>query len=305
MLSWLAVGFTFIWVAWLLRNGINNILTGSSRPTLSLGSLAFVNVVLSMLIGARAFEAIMLSTGAIFTSFWSFSELYFTGMLMRHLPGRIFGVIYQSKKGNDHASPSQWIAGNVAFTLLSTWLAVALALLALCIFRIGSRTAFFGLGLIILAPLLLILTKEYLNKVSVKSDRILRIMETLQQTLQGLFNRYGLAALGWALLSWLPYTIAWGLLGESFPTLGWQAGIQLGALYTLAWAVGYLSLITPGGLGVRELVFVLLTTQFPSELIAYIAVIARVALLLSDMILGSFFICSQGIRKKFIKCDTP
>jgi len=301
ILGWLAVALTFFWVGWILRDGVHSLFNGELKPEWKLTGLAFAGVIISMLIGTKAFESMMIATGARLSSFLVFSELYFTGMLMRHLPGRFFGVIYQAKKGNDAASPSQWIAGNSAFIIISTWLATSLSLLVLAIFGIDGSMISLGLVAMFLTPLLLFLTKRFISPLSIRTFAIKHFLQTLKQTLNALFSDNGLAALGWALLSWLPYAIAWSLLGESLPSLGWQAGLQLGAMYTLAWAAGYLSLIAPGGLGVRELVFAFLATHYPPEIIAYIAILARLGLLCGDICLGLFFVIMNTFS---IKKDT-
>lgn len=290
VLSWLVVVLSFFWVGWILRDGIGALFSGEIIPDWLLSTLAFFGVIVSMLIGAKSFNVLMNSTGARFPSYLYFSELYFTGMLMRHLPGRIFGVIYQVKNGNDFASPSQWIVGNFAYILTSTWLAIALSLFALFLFGVDIFALYIGLFFIFLMPLLVFLFKKFLGVLKIKSVQLKNIVSNIIKAIDRLWSAYGFAALGWALLSWLPYTIAWALLGESFSDLGWQVGIQLGALYTLAWAVGYFSLITPGGLGVRELVFAFLAIHYPAEIVAYTAIAARVGLLSSDLIIGGFFI---------------
>ncbi len=57
----------------------------------------------------------------------------------------------------------------------------------------------------------------------------------------------------------------------------------------LAWFVGYVSLLTPSGLGIRELVFVWLANEFPPDAVALMAVIGRISLLAIDLVMGLIF----------------
>jgi uncharacterized membrane protein YbhN (UPF0104 family) len=61
------------------------------------------------------------------------------------------------------------------------------------------------------------------------------------------------------------------------------------AYYMVAWFVGYVSLLTPSGLGVRELVFAWLAKDFPPDAVALMAVVGRVSLLAVDLALGLAF----------------
>ena len=85
------------------------------------------------------------------------------------------------------------------------------------------------------------------------------------------------------------YYASWFLNGMGYPPLGAGGGLQLGALYMLAWFVGYVSLVTPSGLGIRELVFVWLANDFPGDAVALMAVIGRISLLAVDLIMGLIF----------------
>ena len=61
------------------------------------------------------------------------------------------------------------------------------------------------------------------------------------------------------------------------------------ALYVIAWMAGYFSLVTPSGLGVRELVFVFLAHRFPPDAVAGLAIFGRAMLLVADILLGAIF----------------
>ena len=92
------------------------------------------------------------------------------------------------------------------------------------------------------------------------------------------------------LLSWLIYLGCWTGYSWAWPGLSPIDAVWLCAFYTLAWFAGYISLITPSGLGVRELVFIALAKDFPPDIITGITISGRIILLLVDLIFGLFFI---------------
>src|SRR5262249_34876439 len=93
------------------------------------------------------------------------------------------------------------------------------------------------------------------------------------------------------LLSLAPYLLAWYGLGHVFPTLAQEPMLALGASYVVGWAAGVVVFVTPGGLGVREAVFMLVSPPVAREALALLAIFARVWHLFADSmawLLGSF-----------------
>lgn len=81
----------------------------------------------------------------------------------------------------------------------------------------------------------------------------------------------------------IPYCMLWVLYGLSFYFLvgavqpvGIEHLVALVGMYSMAWAIGFLSLIMPGGLGVREGVLaLLLTAYFPLPVAILISLLSR------------------------------
>ena len=78
-----------------------------------------------------------------------------------------------------------------------------------------------------------------------------------------------------------------------------DAGV-LTACFALAWVIGFLSFLTPGGLGVREgLLSLLLSSYMPAPQATLIALICRVWMLSAEIVLaGVAFVLNRHLKKR-------
>lgn len=90
------------------------------------------------------------------------------------------------------------------------------------------------------------------------------------------------------------YLLLWVLLGTAFflfimslcPISVSQLLVVTG-IYAVAWSIGFLSVITPSGLGVREgILSLLLTTVLPPATATLVALLARLWTLAAELLLG-------------------
>jgi hypothetical protein len=283
--------FSVAWVIWLLaetwpvlaahRNEIQWVLLLSGLA-LSLGAsfLAF-----------EAFVALVRIVGISGLGRRELAHLHFTGQLLKHLPGRIWGFGYQSAAGSSGGSIGDWLGVNFGHMVLATFFALWSACLALGFSR-GMAAALFVMSVGGLAYVL--------GWKMISSAFVIRTLERLPgkfgklgQRIRHLVERTSPTARFWIFvifsLSSLLYYGSWVLYGASYPPLGMNGGMRLCAYYLLAWFVGYVSLITPSGIGVRELVFAWLANDFPGDAVAMAAIVGRVSLLVVDLLLGLAF----------------
>ncbi len=83
----------------------------------------------------------------------------------------------------------------------------------------------------------------------------------------------------------------WTLIGASFfvmfSNMNMSTAPLFGGGYALSWAIGYLAVFAPGGLGVREAVLAwLFTSVAPVEFIAVYAAMNRIVWLVAELIYG-------------------
>lgn len=218
------------------------------------------------------------------------AHLYFVAQLMKHLPGRVWGLAYQSALGH-RASLVQWASVSMAYMLLTTMVALWVATtVVVCLYGadwgglafVAGIVAYFGVWHPIVVNRLIGLLRR------ARFHACLRFADALQPFAEAGAG-FKWRVLLWFSASWLVYLLAWGGYGLAWPGLMFADGVYLCALYTVAWFVGYISLISPSGIGVREMVFVLLAQRFPPDAVAGMAVLGRVMLLLVDVLLGILF----------------
>lgn len=282
---------SFTWALLLLQEGFTQLIHQgiSTEPYMMIASW-FLGL-LSIFISSGVFYQTMLACGAKFSSFREACELNFTAQLMKNIPGRFFGVAYQALKAKHVANTQTWILGNIATTILSTWLGLLFALSSLC-FVLDEKNQLINLAFatILILPIVLALTYKTTLRNHMFRDWITKASRKIKITLISSTPLHFKKALIWGLLGWAVYASAWLALGEGISQITPRDGLHLGALYTLAWAVGYFTLITPAGIGVREMAFSMMSSSFPPDVVAFVAIIMRVALLSFDIVLASIFI---------------
>ncbi len=186
--------------------------------------------------------------------------------LMRYLPGRFFGVAYQV------SAPPAGLDGRTMLQLNVEQLVTSLVgntLAALGVLTFVAGQLLLGVALVASAlPAMAMLLSVHFPRRLVQRPLAARARWTI-----ALLN----------LVSLVPYLLAWHFLAGVFPALQSQPLLALGASYIVAWAAGVIVFVTPGGLGVREAVFVLLSPPATREALALLALFARVWHLFADL----------------------
>ena len=100
----------------------------------------------------------------------------------------------------------------------------------------------------------------------------------LQEGMQAIFSIMGtLRLIGTYLLLWVYLGIAFFLFVKSISAIHVTQFPIIMSIYAFAWSFGFMSLVTPGGLGVREgILSVLLTSCLPPATATLVALLSRV-----------------------------
>jgi hypothetical protein len=208
------------------------------------------------------------------------ARLFFVAQMLRHLPGRFWGVMFLVNETLDEIPAISMVRANIdfmfysiAFNLLTAGLLVTAVTIdatsALLFAVLGTATLCFALQANLLgriaarfSPILPVRLRKYAGHAAARSQ----IPWTSAIIVSVLF-----------VLVWLCYLSVWWALPKIFAVLDEVNIWLLCASYALAWVIGYVSMITPGGLGVREAGFFALASPLMglAEL-TFLAVFIRV-----------------------------
>lgn len=246
---------------------------------------------LSVYLNFEAFAALAGMLGIAGMPRRQLAHLYFIGQLLKHAPGRIWGMGYQSAAGASAAPAGTWLLANLVHMLLAT----LFALWSIGVVLAGVRGLPVALLAVLGGLLVYIACWRYASSVGLQGavgklpgrlGRVLRDgMVAMASTPRGLRVRLTFAYA----ISLLLLYCAWAMFGLAYPPLGASGGVRLCAIYMVAWFVGFVSLLTPSGLGVRELAFAWLAHGFGMDVVALMVIIGRSALLSADLLLGLLF----------------
>jgi hypothetical protein len=290
-LSWIAL----IWVVWTLRSAWPDVRHSIVKLQWSTFSIGMALLLFSAYISAVWFDRVVALIAPGRLSRRSLLHLFFASQVLRHLPGRIWGISYQVAQTRKSVEVSQWVGINIVFTLASVYFGVACAL-SVWAFSFGAQT--------MLLSVFVLLSMYFAGWSALpwrwlgKGIRVVsfRSAERIDSILDRLPTRRGGAAFQFLILGilvWGSYILGWICLGHAFnSSLTIFDTLQLWSRYLLAWFFGYISVIAPSGVGVREASFSMLSGDFDKALVAYYLVMARFTLLICDLFWGLVFVRS-------------
>jgi len=289
--SALLIIITLIWISFLIYNEKDKVCLQFSEIKWSgfyymifFGSLAtFTN--------AAIFNTILKVNLKKNINFFYSSSLLFVGQMIRHLPGRFWGVVYQINAVREKISALEMIKINYDFMIISAGLTIVIPTSVIFYsFKPILGISFFFISIVLLTYSLkknihIIIIQKSINILPFTNIKLIDKIQPI--------NSYSfleiISALCWGGLGWIFYFIGWKFLGFTFESFSYINLYLLCAIYSIAWLIGFLSIITPSGIGVREMAFILLTPEFGNTNMAIIAVIIRLWLLIDDIVLSVIF----------------
>jgi hypothetical protein len=276
------------WVGWLIYQErvilIQHLLNVQGKYLLTLLFLGLVSAVPNALV----FHVLLKKQSETAVPFLYSTRLFFTGQLIRHLPGRIWNIAYQVTETKGHISTAATVRINIDFMLISLSFGVLVSLSVLFSYItlwLAMSALLLGFSVIVLAlrhdwnRSILQLLSHYLP---VKfANATLQLTNTMPYTWAQIIELISYSCLGWFV-----YIIAWQVLPLAWPFFAELDMLRLCAMYSLAWFFGFISLLTPSGLGIREAAFLLMASGSALTSLALLAVIVRVWLLFNDIFLS-------------------
>lgn len=218
---------------------------------------------------------------SVIAPWWPAAAVFMNSEIIRYIPGTFWAFLGRVVQGKKFAPNRMTIAASLALEMLLL-ACVSLGLSGL--FLIGyPRYQFAERPLILvvvmlacLLPLVPALTRRGIAVLA----RVLRRQSAVIFS-GSLAAPYGLIALAWTLYTLFHIAVAIALHWPSSPS----SLIALAGITLISWFLGFVSFLTPSGLGVREGVVVLLTAPYlaTTDAIVY-AALSRVMLTLIELI---------------------
>jgi glycosyltransferase 2 family protein len=207
-------------------------------------------------------------------------RIVYHSALARYLPGQMWYAVSRvyltDKEGIPRVVTVVSLGLEMALLIVSAGLVASLSLLV-------WRDAPLWLGLVVLVVLMaLVLQPRFLF--GVLNWGLARIG---RQPLEVELSRLDILLLLWPFVfNWLVYGIvSFALTASLYPTLAWAQAPAVTGLFTAAWLVGFLTIIVPQGLVVREgLIFTFLTTLLgvPAPVATASALLSRLSTMLGE-----------------------
>ena len=237
-------------------------------------------------------------------SFLDTFTLFHLSNITRYLPGRIWGVVRllslsprfglsRTAVGSSltlHVGIETALGGLIATSLLFSDRMRKAA-------TIGLET-FLGKPTLLLAIVVIVIFTGFLFCIPKLTAHAQQLLKTLTPLLEN-----------WTLwvdvitshsLLWICQGTAFFLFVRSFAHLQWTEVGMLTACFAFAWLVGFLSFLTPGGLGIREgLLGMLLAAHIPPAQATLVALLCRLWMLTVEIVLaGAAFLLHRHCRVK-------
>jgi len=208
-------------------------------------------------------------------------RIWFLANLVRYVPGNVWSFVGAVELGRRDGAPRRVTLGVMALTqVLSVGTAVLVGLPVLVAqgARLGRSALGVGIAVAAAAALLLAARRPLLRRLRARYPGV-----RLADVMPGPALAAGLT-LGYVLY-WLVAGAAFGVFAASvYPAAGQHLALAV-AGFAGAYAAGFLSLVTPGGLGVREGVLVIvLSSVMPAAVAVVVAVLARVWMMAAELV---------------------
>lgn len=241
--------------------------------------LSLVYVGLTML----SWRALMSDLGSLLP-LRTASTIFFVSQAGKYLPGGVWNVVAASEMAVEHAVPRRRSVSVMVVSILvsiSTGLALATVAVAFSPAEVADRYRWVLVGLPFFVAVLL---PPLLNRMLGLALRITR-----RPPLESPATACGVGvAAGWAVLAWL---VAGGQVWLLAAAAGLDPTASSLALtvggYALAWTVGFLVVVVPAGVGVREVVLgAVLSGYLGAGEVVVVVLLSRVLLTVADLALG-------------------
>jgi hypothetical protein len=216
------------------------------------------------------------------------AKLFYGGQIVSYIPGRFLGVTYLITETHGTIPALTMLRVNVE---LIAMILVFNLVISLSIIAYYSFGLVLGISVFVLGQFFFILYLK--NNLGFRLVSIMKrfFPERIMAVVGGIsfksFNFNAIVRIISLLIAhWLLYLAAWHLLHHVFESFSNKNMFLLCADYALSWIIGFVCLLTPGGIGIREASFIFLSNDLLSQYQAsFFAIFLRIWLVIIDFIL--------------------
>jgi uncharacterized membrane protein YbhN (UPF0104 family) len=208
-------------------------------------------------------------------------RVMFIGQLGKYVPGAVWALAAQVELARDYDIPRRRSA-TASLVGMATTLVVGMIVAGVTLPFASAHAARHYWWVLALTPLAAACLHPRVIKFGL--DLVLRVArrEPLEKSVSGggMARALVLTGLGWVFFGGQ----AWFLISVFAGDGGHTAALSLGS-YALAWSVGFIIIVFPGGIGPRELAFIaVLAPVMPSASALVVALASRVVMTLGDLL---------------------
>lgn len=303
LLSTVMVAISFVWIFALVyrdKQGLTHLWTDLQAGSFLMMADATLFILIAVALLVPLVEIIVRQNTQRVFPIRYLARLFFAGQIVSYLPGRLLGTAYLINETQKIIPALTMIRINIELILTIMLFNTSLAMVILAYYLVGLKTAAIlgTLGLILFVVYHRINMFDYILHMAAKilpkkfSEKILKAKTHRPFD----YKTIGVMLVVFA-IHWAAYLKAWLCLKNAFVMLEGHAVFLLAAAYSISWFIGFITMVTPGGLGVREVSFVLLVSEYlPKQTASFLSVFLRIWLILVDIIL---FLVSLAVVKIF------
>jgi len=203
---------------------------------------------------------------------------YAVSQLVRYVPGKIWGVLYQSLRMSGQYRPEVVVLGNIVQYIFTNIFSLVVVM-SIGLWHLGF---FLPALLVLLGTVIVGHVCHKARRLGLPRYRFLRRhLERASGECSGVSGVRG--AMFLLTFDWIVYLCMWRLIvPEGFD---WSETMLLAALYSSASLLSVVAAIAPGGLVVREALFLLIGAQFgfSESLLLSLGIVSRLVLTMSEL----------------------
>ena len=293
LMRWVLIFAAGVWLLSLLFNSFSEYGIEYYIPEDFAAFLgAFVLLLLSMLVVSAIFFFLVRASSGPNLSLSQVYVLHHIGQVLRYIPGRFWGFLYQLEKSKTPEARAMITNCNIQISLMTTFGTAGITSFVLT--WMGEIPSYLGYSVSVLLFFVLFLALKsgigvmmFFTRKCLPASFYNYLNSKIKFRNEILSYPKIVIFLSMLIISWMTYFIAWKQLAHAYPVLSEVNLVSLAAWYGLAWLVGFVSALTPGGLGVREASFIMMAAgNADLDLLVFIAAFIRIWFLLADLILG-------------------